>query len=206
MLEESFLHLISAIGADLFFSILLMALAVIYVPIYCALRKADVLKQYALKFAGMKAGICICVNFFVIGSAADDLSVPFIISLCMIADVDILIQKIPIEFLIALAILNYRVVSGVFLLKTIIPILCFCGFWSLVRRFTDMGIYDILLITILSINLADFPSAVEFSALILILWGLIGLIIHINPRNEKIRKIPLAPIIVIAFILTSSFL
>ena len=209
MFDQSFLHLLSIIGADLLFSVLLTGLAAVYVPIYCALRKAADLKQAALKFAGLKAGLCICVNFLVVSFGTDDLSVPFIIILCLIADIDLFIRKIPTEFLIiliALTILSVRDISGVVLLKTIIPTLCFCGLWFLVRRFTDMGIYDIFLIMILSIALADFRGAVKFSALILILWGLIGLLFHINPRNEQIRKIPLAPLIVTAFILTLRFL
>ena len=206
MFDEAFLQVITAIGSNLLFSILLAALSAVYLPFYCAFRKADELKQTALKSAGLKAGLCVCVNYLVVSSRNVDLSLPYIILLCLIADVDILIRKIPTEFLAVLLFIVIRDITGVSLLKTIIPTLCFCGLWFLVRRFTDMGIYDIILIMILSIKLADFSAAVKLSSLILILWGLIGLLLQINPRNEQIRKIPLAPVMITAFILLLRFL
>ena len=206
MFDESFFHLITIFGRNLLFSVLLMGLAVLYIPVYCAVRKANELKQTAVKSTKLKVFLSVCVNFLVISGGSVDLSIPFIIFLCLIADIDLFIQKIPSEFLIVLAILSFRGISGVSLLKTIIPTLCFCGLWFLVRRFTDMGIYDIFIIMVLSITLTEFRAAVKFSSLILILWGLIGILLQINPGKEQTGKIPLAPVIITAFILTLRFL
>ena len=206
MFDESFFHLITIFGRNLLFSILLMGLAVLYIPVYCAVRKANELKQTAVKSAKLKVFLSVCVNLLVISGGSVDLSIPSIIFLCLIADIDLFIQKIPSEFLIVLAILSFRGISGVSMLKTIIPTLCFCGLWFLVRRFTDMGIYDIFIIMVLSITLTEFRAAVKFSSLILILWGLIGILLQINPGKEQTGKIPLAPVIITAFILTLRFL
>ena len=206
MFDESFFHLITIFGRNLLFSILLMGLAVLYIPVYCAVRKANELKQTAVKSAKLKVFLSVCVNLLVISCGSVDLSIPSIIFLCLIADVDLFIQKIPSEFLIVLAILSFRGISDVSMLKTIIPTLCFCGLWFLVRRFTDMGIYDIFIIMVLSITLTEFRAAVKFSSLILILWGLIGILLQINPGKEQTGKIPLAPVIITAFILTLRFL
>ena len=116
------------------------------------------------------------------------------------AGIDFLIHRIPTEFLVILLLISIQSTDkNTIWLRILFAALVFIP-WSAVRKKLDMGLYDILLISILSLNLSGFSKILQFSSAILILWGAAGLILQKVYGRKPGTKIALAPLIAAAFI------
>ena len=146
--------------------------------------------------------ICFYMILCVIGYCRENPLKCIIPLLGIIAGIDIFIYRIPTEFLFLLSIicikLNVQNIWWMYITDSAISFIL----WYSLRNKLNMGLYDILLISILSLNLNGIPSVLLFSSAVLMMWGCAGLILQKVFRMPPKTKIPLAPIISFAFILS----
>lgn len=122
------------------------------------------------------------------------------------AGIDFIIYRIPTEFLVILLLISIQSNNkDTIWLRILISALVFI-LWYGFRKKLDMGLYDILLTSILSLNLSGFTQILQFSSAILIIWGAAGLILQIVYGRKPGKKIPLTPLIAAAFIFVTLIL
>lgn len=184
--------------------------AVIYLPIYVYTRKAVHLKIVAKEDLLKKLVFCFLFNLIAALLSKHVTLDPYgkilLFPLMLIADMDMMIRKIPTEFLVclfALAVWKFifdgRWLTGVFC------ILCFSLWWLAFKK-KIIGLYDVLMILALTIFRNDVRSVLIFYALFLVLWGSFGMFLRLILKRSSQTKIPLAPLMTLAFLLTQLFL
>ena len=118
-----------------------------------------------------------------------------------ILDFDLLICRIPTEFLVLFCVSILPKLSADTDWKYVLLCLVLWSFWWAVRRKKIIADHDILMILPLILYLNEIKKALLFHALFLILWGGAGLILLYFFRKKPDTKIPLVPLMVISFLL-----
>ena len=179
---------------------ILYLLTILYLQFYKATRKENRFSIKTLLKIKSPLIICFCLFLSVIGYNFDYPSKYLLPLLGIIAGTDIFFHRIPTEFLILLAIICIRANAQSMLLLRLTYMAVVFIFWYAFRKKLDMGLYDILLISILSLNFSSISSVLLFSSAFLIIWGCIGILLQKIFKIKPNTKIPLAPLIFIAFI------
>ncbi len=146
---------------------------------------------------------CAVYNFIAAAAAGTELSYRelFIVFLMLlIADIDILIKKIPVELLTAYS-------AGICCVK--LPeikelpneaAILFIGIcFYIFRKKIGIALFDIYLFLISGFFVYPVFSQIKYAALFLIFWGTSALIIWLLQKNEK--TVPLAPCIVLSYLI-----
>ena len=130
--------------------------------------------------------------------AAGSLRAALLILIFVIADVDILIGKIPTELLAILVVLI--LVSRIPSIGLIVVIVLVCAAVWIFRSKIGIAPYDILLFGALGMLVPDAVSFFRYTAVSLIVWGIGGLILRAWTKG-KARTIPLAPVFTFALLI-----
>lgn len=180
--------------------LILYFLTIFYLKFYKMTRKDN---RLVIKTAIKKRSlliICSCLFLCVSGYFFDNPLKCILPLLGIIAGIDIIILKIPTECLVLLAIMCIKINAQSMLLVRMINSAFVFILWYAFRKKLKMGLFDILLISILSLNFSSISSILLFSSAILILWGCTGLVLQKAFKIHPKTKIPLAPLITAAFI------
>lgn len=188
---------------------IMLVISAIYSWFYIKTRKVNELHTESLNSPVIKIFLCVCTNFLLI--VADPFSeFPehkkiLIFLFCVTGNIDIIIRKIPTEFLV-LDIM--AVFSAAFThYDALLVIFCVCAgaFWMVGRKKTGIKIYDILLVIALSAAVGNIRKLLIFYAITLIFWGASGLILRFLFKKKPDFAIPLAPVIISAFTTAKMF-
>ena len=180
----------------------------IYVRLYCILRNFHY-GNIDRKNLWSKFLLCVLFDYLLIKTADLTLGFSYILRLVLLeilSGIDIHVRKIPTELLAAAGLISaiavFRSAESSFpvLSAIVIGFVFFCF-----RKRIGIGLYDILLIVILGVTLQDPVLQLKFAALILILWGVFGLIIGVL-KNRKDLSIPLVPLVTFSYYAVYSFL
>ena len=180
--------------------------AVIYLPVYAYTRKAEHLKTELKEKLLNKLILCFLFNLIaVLISKHITIDTPgknFLFLLLIIADTDLMIRKIPTEFLVCLfAVAVWRFAADGKWLMGVLCILCFSFWWAVLKK-KIIGLYDVLMILALTIFQNDVRSVLIFYSLFLVCWGSLGAVLRFLLKRNPQTKIPLAPLMILAFLLT----
>ena len=145
----------------------------------------------------VKLGGCFLFALLCAMTAAGKLGTALMILIFLIADIDILIGKIPTELLAALVVLI--LVSRIPSIGLIVVIVLVCAAVWFFREKIGVAPYDILLFGALGMLVPDAASFIRYTAVSLILWGIGGLILRAWTKG-KARTIPLAPVFTLALL------
>ena len=186
------------------YALLTLIMSLLYFPIYIRTRKAEELKKICRNNLPVKLLLCfvfsLLISFGLLSSSQNRYEIIFAFALMIILDYDILICRIPTEFLVLL----YASVLAKLLADTdwmyVLICLVLWSFWCVVRRRRIIADHDILMILPLILYLNEIKKALLFHALFLILWGSAGLILHYFYGKNPDTKIPLAPIMISSFL------
>lgn len=186
------------------YGFLALIISLSYLPLYIRTRKAEELKTSCRENFPVKLFLCCGFNIVVVLLLTEPVSRPdllFVFALMMILDFDLLICRIPTEFLVlfCISILPRPSVDTGWIYVFFCLVLW--SFWWVVRRKGIIADHDILMILPLILYLNEIKKALLFHALFLILWGGAGLILHYFFRKKPDTKIPLVPLMVISFLL-----
>ncbi len=180
------------------FSAFITVCAFVYIEIYRLTRSCSFSVSRREKLIAGTA--CFLLNFCL--AAAMPGTFPFnsfqvLAPFLLIADVDMMIQKIPSELLLLGFLLSifYRPL----LFARIFMSLCILVTGLILSKKTGIANYDVILTSIMAMHCYDVLSQIKFVSIILILWGISGLIIQVLIKNNTPRKIPLSPIILSAY-------
>ena len=146
----------------------------------------------------LKLGGCFLFALLCAMTAAGKLGTALLILILVIADIDILIGKIPTELLAALVVLI--LVSRIPSVGLLIVIVLVCAAVWIFRAKIGVAPYDILLFGVLGMLVPDAVSFIRYTAVSLILWGICGLILRAWIKG-KARTIPLAPVFTFALLI-----
>ena len=146
----------------------------------------------------LKLGGCFLFALLCAMPAAGKLGTVLMILIFLIADIDILIGKIPTELLAALVVLI--LVSRIPSIGLIVVIVLVCAAVWVFRAKIGVAPYDILLFGALGMLVPDAVSFIRYTAVSLILWGVGGLILRAWTKG-KARTIPLAPVFTFALLI-----
>ena len=146
----------------------------------------------------LKLGGCFLFALLCAMPADGKLGTGMMILIFVIADIDILIGKIPTELLAALFVL--AAVSRFPSVGLLIVIVLVCAAVWIFRAKIGVAPYDILLFGVLGMLVTDDVSFIRYTAASLILWGIGGLILRAWTKG-KARTIPLAPVFTFALLI-----
>ena len=185
------------------YSIVILLVAVGYIFIYNKTRKTN----FTVKDMYWKIAVLLVYNWLIL--RVDIHSARAIISLTsfmmlLIADFDFLVLKIPTEMLVIIAVgIIYTTIYANFTIPALAAALIFAIVLFVFSRKIGIAPYDVVFTFLVSILLtASFVSVIQYYALVLILFGAAALFMRKAIKKEQ--KIPLAPLIVIAFVLTKT--
>lgn len=199
-------------------SVMLSLVSYVYILFYDHTRKTQYL--VGKTFLDQKNHLAMCLGFnlfiFILCGLQNEQFInnigPIVYLFCVIGDIDILICKIPTELLLVdFLIVLYSLASATNIYLKIACILI-NNLWFLFKDRLGISLYDIFLILIQSLLFQDMRNFFYFDAFILILWGGCGVFLKAKnmksssgkPKDgdkEKAR-IPLAPVIITAFMLS----
>lgn len=186
------------------YGLLALIISLSYLPLYIRTRKAEGLKTSCKENFHVKLLLCCGFSIPVSLLLTEPVSRPdllFAFALMMILDFDLLICRIPTEFLVLFCISILPKLSA----DTDWIYLLFCivlwSIWWVVRWKRIISVHDIWMILPLMLYLNEIKKALLFHALFLILWGGAGLILYYFFRKKPDTKIPLVPLMVISFLL-----
>ena len=148
----------------------------------------------------VKLGGCFLFALLCAMTAAGSLRAALLILIFVIADIDILIGKIPTELLVILFVL--AAVSRIPSVGLLIVIVLICAAVWCFRAKIGVAPYDILLFGALGMLVTDAASFIRYTAVSLILWGIGGVILRAWTKG-KARTIPLAPVFTFALLIES---
>lgn len=177
------------------------ALAWGFVGFYSCTRKISTPKT-DLAFM-LKLVLCLLINFlslYLFPGAGNILSIEAAmpILIFVIADIDILIGKIPTELLALLFLMI--ITSDTITLEKAAVITLICAAASLFQNKIGIALYDILFYGVLGLLLPGINSFFKYTAVTLILWGVCGLILRLLTKG-KARTVPLAPVFAFALLI-----
>ena len=181
---------------NLIIALISTALAWGFVWYYAKTRKTPAPKTdraFLLKLGGCFLFALLCAM-----PAAGKLGTAQLILIFVIADIDILIGKIPTELLVILVVLI--LVSRIPSIGLIVVIVLVCAAVWVFRAKIGVAPYDILLFGALGMLVPDAVSFFRYTAVSLIVWGIGGLILHAWTKG-KARTIPLAPVFTFALLI-----
>ena len=186
------------------YGFLALIISLLYIPFYICTRKAEGLKTSCQENFPGKLLLCYGFNILVSLLLTEPVRWPdllFAFALMMILDFDLLICRIPTEFLVLFCISILPKLSADMNWMYLLTCFVLWSFWWFVRRKRIIADHDILMILPLILYLNEIKKALLFHALFLILWGGAGLILHYFFRKKPDTKIPLVPLMVISFLL-----
>ena len=186
------------------YGFLALIVSLSYLPLYIRTRKAEGLKTSCRKYFPVKLLLCCGFNILVSLLLTEPVSrtdLLFAYALMMILDFDLLICRIPTEFLVLFCISILPNLSADTGWMYVLFCLVLWSFWWIVRRKGIIADHDIWMILPLMLYLNEIKKALLFHALFLILWGGAGLILHYFCGKKPDTKIPLVPLMVISFLL-----
>ena len=183
-------------------SLAVTVLSFFFTLYYRSTRKSGTPAGIPERDRGKKLLLCAGLNAVILilsGPPASKGSLLFFLLLTALADIDILIRKIPTELLAFVCVYSVSRLFpfGLRSLPLFLSPLAAGAALFLTRPKTRIGIYDILLVLFLSLCMESVSGQLKFFALFLILWGLIGLAGALNKKRGEL--IPLAPVIIIAW-------
>ncbi len=145
--------------------------------------------------------VCALYNLAVGAAAGRGLSYRelFVLFLMMLlADIDILIKKIPTELLVALAAaICFVKIPEIEELPDSAAVIFIGVVFYIFRRKIGIALYDILLFLLLGIFVYPIDSQIKYTAVFLILWGISGVLVRSFRKQEK--TVPLAPCIILSY-------
>ena len=208
MSADSLTRAVQITGIILFHSLILLCLTIIYIPFYKITRNYD--REYKDIFAAKKIFCCFVMNTL-IRVLYDGFPVTLGLDLSLLlfgllSGTDILIQKIPAEFLLLLFLYNCRLAWTGAPASAVFPAVLVSGLWLVFRRLIGIAVNDVLLIGILSIYPGGWRAAGLLTSVTLILWGLTGAFCRYILQKDPRTKIPMAPVIITAYLITRLFL
>lgn len=186
------------------YGFLALIISLSYLPLYIRTRKAEELKTSCRNYFSVNLLLCFGFNILVsllLTEPVSWLDFLFAFALMMILDFDLLICRIPTEFLVFLYASILLLVITNTDWKHVLLSLVIWSVWWFVRRKRIIADHDIWMILPLMIYLNEIKKALLFHALFLILWGVAGLILHYFCGKKLDTKIPLVPLMVISFLL-----
>lgn len=180
-------------------------MSLLYLPVYIRTRRADELKNTCRENLQVKLLMCcvfnIMISFVLLPFSRFRPEMIFAFALMIITDLDILICRIPTEFLVLLyASLLPEVITNADW-KYVIFCLVLWAFWWAAGKKRIITDQDIRMILPLVLYLNEIKKALLFTALFLILWGCTGLVLRYICGKSPYTKIPLVPLMVISFLL-----
>ena len=181
---------------NLIIAIISTALAWGFVWYYARTRKTPAPKtdrEFLVKLGGCFMFALLCAM-----PAVGKLGTVLMILILVIAEIDILIGKIPTELLAALFVLILASRFPSVGLLIVIVLVC-AGAW-IFRAKIGVAPYDILLFGALGMLVPDVMLFFRYTAVSLILWGIGGLILRAWTKG-KARTIPLAPVFTFALLI-----
>ncbi len=149
----------------------------------------------------LKLGFCFLFSLLCVIQAVGNihgLREALTILILVIADIDILIGKIPTELLAGLIVLI--IASRVPSVGLLIVIVLVCAAVWVFRTKIGIAPYDVLLFGALGMLVPDVVSFIRYTAAALIIWGIGGLILRARTKG-KARTIPLAPVFTFALLI-----
>ncbi len=176
------------------------ALAFGFVGYYSRSRKSPMPKNdraFLLKLISCFLFNCLSFSVFPDARKIHGIDAAMSILIFVIADIDLLIGKIPTELLALLFLLTMA--SGDVTLEKAAGITLVCAAACLFRDKIGIALYDVLLFGLLSLRLPGSNSFFRYMAVSLILWGVSGLILRLVTKG-KARTIPLAPVFTLALL------
>lgn len=181
-------------------ALLCTALAFGFVGYYSWSRKSPMPKNDRVFL--LKLTFCFLFNFLSLSVFSDPrkshgIDAAMSILIFVIADIDLLIGKIPTELLALLFLLTMT--SGDVALEKAAGITIICAAACLFRNKIGIALYDVLLFGLLGLRLPGINSFFRYMAVSLILWGVSGLILRPVTKG-KARTIPLAPVFTFALL------
>jgi len=187
----------------------LILFSAIYSWFYIKTRKVNDLQAEALKSPVIKIFLCLCTNLLLIAgnpfSEFPEYKNLLIFLFCITGNIDIMIRKIPTEFLVldilgllSAAITHYDAIR-------ILPCVCAGAFWMIRRNKTGIKIYVILLVIALSAAVGNIRKLLIFYSLTLMIWGISGVILRFIFKKKPDFEIPLMPVILSAFTIAKMF-
>lgn len=186
--------------------IIILVSAAAYIPVYIWTRRDFTLEKTAVRYLKEKivlcSGVTILMLMIPLKKQGVMISLPFLCILVFLSDIDIIIRKIPAEILAVICCLIFPEIfrSGNFYCLLFLP--ASFVFWGLIKKRTGLGLYDIILIAVLSVSFDNLQPVLIFYSLIMTAWGLAGLILLKIFGKTSETKIPLVPIIITAFLLS----
>ena len=146
----------------------------------------------------VKLGGCFLFALLCAMPAAGKLRAALMILIFVIADIDILIGKIPTELLAILFVLILA--SRVPSVGLLIVIALVCAAVWIFRAKIGIAPYDIPLFGVIGMLVPEVLSFIRYTAVSLIVWGIGGLILRAWTKG-KARTIPLAPVFTFALLI-----
>ena len=187
----------------LLYCLLIPAISAGYIYFYNMTRKS----AFTVNGSHKKIALVILYNYLILRvvTGIGNCFTPFIIISILIADIDILIGKIPSELLAAAMLaaipafiekgINFPVMSAAFLAAGAV------FHW---REKIGIAAYDVFLIFMLSLLLEEMIGIMKFYSIFMILWGITGSLVKTIKKEE--RCIPLAPLIFISYLAVCNFI
>ena len=186
-----------------------LLISALYLPVYFHTRKMDFLEKKDRKSIFVKFILCFCVNLLIctgrMNETQDFTDKAFHFLMMLIADTDLLIMKIPSEFLILLVLSTIKHIIHVFSPYNLLICLIQWIIWLLVRKKIKIGFYDTVLLLIFPLCLNTVRDVRIFNSIFLILYGISGLILKYIFRKSPETNIPLSPLIISAFKMVQLF-
>ena len=182
------------------FCMIPLAISYMYAHVYCKTRKVSLMDRDRKIIFG-KALICLGLNFCLMNMTEklQKNSCMLLLLLEILSGIDIFILRIPTELLVAAAL-----ISGCLMFRIPLPVFPFVTsifIGAVFRIFRDrigIGSYDILLMVLLGAMLPDVVTQVKYIAVILILWGILGIAVRALKSKRDIM-IPLVPLITFSY-------
>ena len=204
MYADQPLRFLQISGMILFHSLIPLILTLLYIPFYKSTR--NYCCEYKDIITGKKIIGCLFINIFFrildyayTSSLAAD---PFLLLLEVISGTDLFIRRIPTEFMILLFLNVCLQIRMNPLTSSILPCIIISGIWLLIRKKIGIGLYDALLICILTFPLGGWRGPLLLTSITLILWGAAGVFCGYILQKDPKTKIPMAPVVITAFFLT----
>ena len=183
-----------------FYSLAATIVSRLFTVYYQLTRKTDL----SARTNGRTLLACVCMNLLILvlsdALKTKETQLLFLLLVC-IADIDLMILKIPTELLLLVSACTVSRLLSSGSLSPFLFITCLIigAAFYLTGNKTGIGLYDILLIMLISLYALSVAAQLVFSAAVLILWGITGLILR--RYNNRGERIPLAPVIVLALAL-----
>lgn len=185
--------------------LLALVLALLYLPVYIRTRRIKEFKTDRKENLTVNLFLCCVFNCLISGVIIKESpALPdfiFAFALMIIADFDLLIFRIPTEFLMLLyvSILPGIITQGNW--AYVLTSLVLWSLWWIAQKEGLIAIYDVWLLLPLALYLNDTKKALLFYALFLVLWGCFALILRYLCKKDPHTKIPLAPLMALSFVI-----